>query len=475
MLTLTLSQFGKWLPADVQTPISLYLGLVGDRPGILLESAEVDGRLGRYSLIAWDFRCMFTQKNGLLNVDVLDQRLKPLADLSGLPYTDGLRQVLKRIEVQQDLGGLPAITRGLIGYLGYGVGGMLEPKLADALPPDQADLALALPGRMMLFDHLRHQCCFLSLDRDDTPAPAPVKWFQELTAPEAPEPKASPGREQYMAAVAQAKELIRDGECIQVVLSTRFSAPLSDAPFRIYRRLRQVNPSPFMFYMNLPGITLLGSSPEMMVRCDKGHLEVRPIAGTRPRGADEAEDQLLAEELLADPKERAEHVMLVDLGRNDLGRIATPGSVNVRKFMQVERFSHVMHLTSYVDAKLRDDLDAVDVLAATFPAGTVSGAPKIRAMEIIADLEKVDGEDRPRGPYAGCIGWIGLGSGPVSLDTGIAIRSMWIRDNVCHWQAGAGIVFDSDPEKEWQECNNKARVLREVVRGREGGDVFADR
>jgi anthranilate synthase component 1 len=328
---------------------------------------------------------------------------------------------------------------------------------------------------MMLFDHLRHKCCFLSLDRDDTPAPAPVKWFQELTAPEAPEPVATPGREEYMAAVSRAKELIRDGECIQIVLSTRFSAPLSDAPFRIYRRLRQANPSPFMFYMNLPGVTLLGSSPEMMVRCDRGHLEVRPIAGTRPRGADEAEDQLLAEELLADPKERAEHVMLVDLGRNDLGRIATPGSVNVRKFMQVERFSHVMHLTSYVDAKLRDGLDALDVLAATFPAGTVSGAPKIRAMEIIAELEQVDGRDRPRGPYAGCIGWIGLGSGPVSLDTGIAIRSMWIRDNVCHWQAGAGIVYDSDPEKEWQECNNKARVLREVVRGREGGDVFADR
>jgi anthranilate synthase component 1 len=475
MLTLTLTQFGKWLPADVQTPISLYLGLVGDRPGILLESAEVDGRLGRYSLIAWDFRCLFTQKEGRLAVEVLDQRLKPLADLDGQPCAEGLRQVLKRIEVRQDIEGLPDITRGLIGYLGYGVGGMLEPKLEAALPPDQADLALALPGRMMLFDHLRHKCCFLSLDRDDTPAPAPVKWFQELTAPEAPEPVATPGREEYMAAVSRAKELIRDGECIQIVLSTRFSAPLSDAPFRIYRRLRQANPSPFMFYMNLPGVTLLGSSPEMMVRCDRGHLEVRPIAGTRPRGADEAEDQLLAEELLADPKERAEHVMLVDLGRNDLGRIATPGSVNVRKFMQVERFSHVMHLTSYVDAKLRDGLDALDVLAATFPAGTVSGAPKIRAMEIIAELEQVDGRDRPRGPYAGCIGWIGLGSGPVSLDTGIAIRSMWIRDNVCHWQAGAGIVYDSDPEKEWQECNNKARVLREVVRGREGGDVFADR
>lgn len=491
MLQLTLTQFGRWLPADVQTPISLYLGLVGERPGILLESAEVDGRLGRYSLIAWDFRCVFTQREGKLSVDVLDQRLRPLAELDGMPCARGLRQALAMIDVRQhlhlqseekaDRDELPPITRSLIGYLGYGVAGMLEPRLEAVLPPEQADLAMALPGRMLLFDHLRHRCCFLSLDRDDAPAPQPVQWFQELAAPKAveAEPRTAPDREAYKAAVERARELIRDGECIQVVLSTRFSAPLTDAPFRIYRRLRQVNPSPFMFYMHLPdgkgAMTLLGSSPEMLVRCDRGHLEVRPIAGTRPRGVDEAGDQALAKELLADPKERAEHVMLVDLGRNDLGRIATPGSVNVRRFMQVERFSHVMHLTSYVDAQLREGLDALDVLAATFPAGTVSGAPKIRAMEIIAELEAEQGKARPRGPYAGCIGWLGLGRGPVSLDTGITIRSMWIRDEQVHWQAGAGIVFDSDPEKEWQECNNKARVLREVVRGREGGDVFADR
>ncbi|SKA71940.1 anthranilate synthase component 1 [Paucidesulfovibrio gracilis DSM 16080] len=492
-MRLTLTQFGQWLPADVQTPISLYLGLVGDAPGILLESAEVDGRLGRYSLMAWDFRCLFTQRQGRLAVDVLDQRLRPLAELNGMPCVEGLRRALAMIDVRQSLPkqdgspasdreDLPPITRSLIGYLGYGVAGLLEPELETALPAEDADLALALPGRMVLFDHLRHRCCFLSLDRDDKPLPKPVPSFQDIAAPRAAEaePESTPERAGYKAAVERAKELIRDGECIQVVLSTRFTAPLTDAPFRIYRRLRQANPSPFMFYMHLPDgsgedMTLLGSSPEMLVRCDRGHLEVRPIAGTRPRGADEAEDQSLAEELLADPKERAEHVMLVDLGRNDLGRIAAPGSVNVRRFMQVERFSHVMHLTSYVDAQLRDGLDALDVLAATFPAGTVSGAPKIRAMEIIADLEAEHGESRPRGPYAGCIGWLGLGAGPVSLDTGITIRSLWIRGEQIHWQAGAGIVFDSDPEKEWQECNNKARVLREVVRGREDGDVFADR
>ncbi|MGE4551838.1 MAG: anthranilate synthase component I family protein [Desulfovibrionaceae bacterium] len=475
---ITLSQYGKWLPADVQTPISLYLGLVGERPGILLESAEVDGRLGRYSLIAWDFRMRLTQRGGNLRVDTDDPRLAPLKDLESLPFMDGLREVLKRLAVAQPegLGTLPPITRGLIGAFGYGVAGMLEPKLAPVIPPDLAHVELVLPGQAVLFDHLRHSCCFLALDPDAAPRPAPMEWFTELTAPDTPDPVNTPDRETYMAAVRRAKELIGQGECIQIVLSTRFQAPVSDQPFRIYRRLRQANPSPFMFYMRFADHVMLGSSPEMMARCEDGRLEVRPIAGTRPRGATEADDLALADELLADPKERAEHVMLVDLGRNDLGRIATPGSVVVRKFMNVERFSHVMHITSYVEGRLRDGLDAVDVLAATFPAGTLSGAPKIRAMEIIADLEKTpDGETQQRGPYAGCIGWIGLDPGRVDLDTGITIRSMWIKDGVCRWQAGAGIVYDSDPEKEWQECNNKARVLLEVIRGKEGGDVFARR
>jgi anthranilate synthase component 1 len=459
----------------VQTTISLYMGLVGNKPGILLESAEVDGRWGRHSLMAWDFRLVLEPEDGRLKVTAHDERLAPLKDLDGLPYMEGVRRVLRRLTVEPDLEGLPGITRGLIGYFGYGVGGMLEPKLEAVLPPEQAEARLVLPGRVMLFDHLHHRCCFLSLDENAVLQPAPTEWFAPLTAPETGEPTATPDRETYKDAVREAKRLITEGECIQVVLSTRFSVPAADSPFRIYRRLRQVNPSPHMFYMKFDDGVLLGSSPEMMVRCDKNRLEVRPIAGTRPRGATGSEDLAMEKELLADPKERAEHVMLVDLGRNDLGRIAKPGSVTVEKFMQVERFSHVMHLTSYVEADLLPGLDAVDVLAATFPAGTVSGAPKIRAMEIIADLERRDGLPQERGPYAGCIGWIGLDQDTVCLDTGITIRSMWIRDGICHWQAGAGIVFDSDPEKEWQECNNKARVIMEVVRGKEGGDVFADR
>ena len=485
MQKITLTQHGKWLPADVQTTISLYMGLVGDQPGILLESAEVDGRLGRYSLIAFDYRLMLHPVDGKLVVDVGDDRLAPLKELEGMDYLPGLKAVLKNLTIEQKTtggnprDGLPGLTRGLYGYFGYGTAGMFERKLKDVCKPEDAEACLILPGQMVLFDHLRHSCCYLSLDEGATPRPAPVQWGADLNAPEAGAPKVHPSKEAHMATVERCKELIAEGECIQVVPSIRFSVPLSDEPFKIYRRLRQANPSPFLFYMKFPdsptmgktrNTTLLGSSPEMMARSAAGQLEVRPIAGTRWRGDTEEEDNRLEADLLADPKERAEHVMLVDLGRNDLGRISKPGTVTVEKFMNVERFSHVMHLTSYVRGELKDGLDAIDVLQATFPAGTLSGAPKIRAMEIIADVEPQE-----RGPYGGCIGWLGLDDDVVSLDTGITIRSMWIRDGQCYWQAGGGIVYDSDPEAEWNECNNKARVILEVITGKGGTDVFADR
>lgn len=468
-MKIELTQYGKWLPADTQTPISLYLGLVGDAPGILLESAEVDGRLGRYSLIAWDFRLKLSPVGGRLSVECADSRLAGLATYSGMDFLEGMRAVMKALHVnsQPEVGELPALTRGLYGTLGYGIAGMLEPKLKDRLPSDDAEVRLALPGKVVLFDHLRHSCCFLSLDKDAEPEFTPPVFGATCEPTKVGDPVAVPGREKYKQGVEKVKELIAEGECIQVVLSTRFSAPFSGNSFDLYRRLRQANPSPFMFFMKFSREEiLLGSSPEMMARCEKGRLEVRPIAGTRPRGKDAAGDRKYAEELLADPKEIAEHVMLVDLGRNDLGRIAKPGSVSVEKFKQIEYFSHVMHITSYVEADLRDDHDAIDVLQATFPAGTLSGAPKIRAMEIISEIEEV-----PRGPYGGCIGFIGLDKDSVNLDTGITIRSMWIRDGKCHWQAGAGIVYDSDPEMEWKECNNKARVLKEILQS-EGGDVF---
>jgi len=470
-MDIRLKHYGKWLPADVQTPISLYLGLVGDAPGILLESAEVDGRLGRFSLIAWDFRLSAEPVGGKLKLDIRDERLESLRELDGLDYMEGVRQLLKGIEIDQPQlkEPLPALTRSLLGYLGYSVGGMLEPKLAACMPPDKAEARLVLPGQVVLYDHLRHRCCYLSLDDNGGPTPAKLgnAGGFELTTEE---PTATPGREEYMEQVREAKRLITEGEGIQLVFSVRFATPFAGEPFGVYRRLRQANPSPFMFFMRFENETLLGSSPEMMVNCQAGRLEVRPIAGTRPRGATEVQDAAFEKELLADPKERAEHVMLVDLGRNDLGRIATAGSVEVAKFMNVERFSHVMHLTSYVEADLKDGLDAIDVLQSTFPAGTVAGAPKIWAMETIARVESL-----PRGPYAGAMGWLGLGKGKVNLGTGITIRSMWLRDGVLNWQAGAGLVYDSDPEKEWLECNNKARVIREILTSKGVGDVFADR
>ena len=262
----------------------------------------------------------------------------------------------------------------------------------------------------------------------------------------------------FKAMVEKIKAMLHQGEAIQVVPSVNFSVACEGDPFVLYRRMRRYNASPYMFFMRLGDFCFWGASPEVMVRCEKGRLQLSPIAGTRRRGRDDLEDARLAEELRSDPKEQAEHVMLVDLGRNDLGRVAQPGSVNLERCMDVERFSHVMHLTSRVTARLAPGRDALDVLAATFPAGTVSGAPKVRAMEIIRSLE-----GRARGPYAGCIGWLGLDKDSVDLDMGIAIRSMWSREGRLFWQAGGGIVHDSDAALEWKEVCNKSAIMRLVL------------
>lgn len=470
MSAITLTQEGTWLPADVQTPISLFLGLVGERPGILLESAEVDGRLGRYSLIAWDFRLRLRLKDGKLDVSARDARLASLEQYTGQGFLEGMRGIMADLRVLAPAGftDVPPITRSLVGYFGYGLAGIFEPKLAPVLPPNEAEFCLVLPGRVVLFDHVKHRCLHLSLDEGKKAKIEYANIFAPMDRPVLGKVINTPDAEGYMDAVAKAKEMIRAGECIQTVISTQFSAPFSGDPFVVYRRLRQVNPSPYMFFMRLPRITLLGSSPELLIRCRDGELTTCPIAGTRPRGASPEQDDRLAEELLADPKERAEHVMLVDLGRNDLGRMAERGTVKVEKFMAVERFSHVMHIVSYVTARLKKGLDALDVLKCAFPAGTLSGAPKVRAMEIIGELE----DHLPRGPYGGSIGWVGLDEGAVNLDTGITIRSLWIRDGMVSWQAGAGIVFDSVPETEWAECQNKARVIADVLTAKEEGDVF---
>lgn len=449
----------RHLPADMDTPISLFLDIARERDGILLESAEVDGRWGRYSVLACDMALYLICRDGKLFCRIEDKRLAGLAAFDGMNFVDGLRGVMRTLEVLPDpnAADLPPITRSLCGYLGFGMASLFHPKLAAVMRPEDAECVLCLPGTLLLFDHMYNRLAQVSLGEHRDLGRCGSFARSGADVQEKTEVLAEPSEEGFQKAVEHIREMLRMGEAIQVVPSVRFSMPFSGDPFTLYRRMRSENASPYMFFMRLPGITLFGSSPEVMVRCEGGRLLSAPIAGTRRRGSTVAEDEALAGELLADPKERAEHMMLVDLGRNDLGRLARPGTVEVEKLMMVERFSHVMHLTSRVTAELDDGLDAVDVLAATFPAGTVSGAPKIRAMEIIAETEP-----GPRGPYAGCIGWLGLDRDGVNLDTGITIRSMWVRDGRLYWQAGAGIVHDSVPALEWKEVCNKSAIMRQA-------------
>ncbi len=455
-------------PTDINTPISLYLKFIGNREGILLESAEVDGRLGRYSLLAWDFKFKLLCEHGRMRIPCCSPGFEFLKTLEGEDFISAIKSVIANIYPLPNEKGLPPITRSIIGFMGYECAVLFEEVLSNSLSSQGMDALFVFPGKQLLYDHLHHRCFYIStsgsLLGEDVPDPLRDEAIEvgEITS--------SLSKEAFVEAVSRIKEMIHGGEAIQVVLSTQFSAPFSGNPFTIYRRLRQTNPSPYMFFVNLEEICLIGSSPELMVRSRDSVVEVRPIAGTRPRGSTEEEDISLEKDLLADPKERAEHVMLVDLGRNDVGRIAAPGSVEVERFMQVERFSHVMHLTSYVQARLRSGLDGLDIIGATFPAGTVSGAPKIRAMQIIAGEEPCG-----RGPYAGAIGWIGLGEDRADVDMGIIIRSAWIKGNRIFWQAGAGIVADSHPLKEWQECHNKARVIDKILKEDGGSDAFTHR
>jgi anthranilate synthase component 1 len=447
----------------MDTPISLFLKAVGEGNGILLESAEVDGRWGRYSVLACDIVCLLACREGKLSVSVSDKFFESLRRFDGRPFIEGLRRFMEYLHIlpPSNIKNLPPITRALYGYMGFGMAGLFNAKLAPVMPVEEADCQLVLPGTVLLFDHLYNRLCRISLDAfpESAVAVPPARERERMEKHGSLGAMVSePDEEGYKDYVERIKTMLRQGEAIQVVPSVRFFAKFSGDAFALYRRLRRINASPYMFYMRFPELTLFGSSPEIMVRCKEGRLQLSPIAGTRRRGKDDMEDSLLAAELREDPKERAEHVMLVDLGRNDLGRVARPGSVNLERYMDVERFSHVMHLTSRVTARLAEGLDALDVLAATFPAGTVSGAPKVRAMEIIRELE-----GRPRGPYAGCIGWLGLDRENVNLDMGITIRSMWQHGETLFWQAGGGIVHDSNPELEWKEVCNKSAVMRMVT------------
>jgi len=479
------------LPADLETPVSVYLKLRGHGPSFLLESVERGEQVGRYSFLGSEPSLSFMVDGDdiLLRGNGRIERRR----VDGDDPLDVVREILRshRLVGHSDL---PRFTGGAVGYLGYDMVRFFEPKLQSCLgrPGRDSfsgpDAFLMFADQTVIFDHVKHRLLIVAharLDGDVQTAyseatariediVARLRRPLSLASEKPPGPSdarliSKMARHQFEEIVRQGKEYIAAGDIYQVVLSQRFQRQTSADPFTIYRALRMLNPSPYMFYLDLGDqldgdygpLRLIGSSPEMLVRLEGGIAEVRPIAGTRRRGATQEEDDALAQELLADPKERAEHVMLVDLGRNDLGRVCYYGTVHTPEFMTVERYSHVMHIVSSVKGTLRAEADAFDLLRATFPAGTVSGAPKIRAMEIIEELEGL-----PRGPYAGAVGYIGYGG---AMDTCITIRTIVMqgdgRNGVSHAyvQAGAGIVADSDPAHEHEECVNKAAALAEAI------------
>ncbi len=466
---------------DDQTPVGLFAKLAGDRPGtFLLESAENGQTWSRYSFIGVRSAAMLTDVGGQAQwVGHLPVGLPT----SGLAV-DALRDTLASLRTPR-APGLPPLTGGLVGLIGYDAVRRWE-RLPDANPDDLQlpEVAMLLVTDLAVMDHVDGSVWLVAnaVNYDNSPGRVDDAYddaVSRLDRMEADLYAAAPAsvhaipaaarrppqvNADFRASVETAKEYIRAGDAFQIVLSQRFSQPCGASPLTVYRALRMTNPSPYMYLLNIPGgqgmdspgFSVVGSSPEALVKLTGDEAMLHPIAGTRPRGSTPDEDADLVADLLADPKERAEHLMLVDLGRNDLGRVCTPGTVNVVEFMQVEQYSHVHHIVSTVVGRLAPGEGAYDLLAATFPAGTLSGAPKPRAMEIIDELEH-----SRRGLYAGCIGYFDVAG---DMDTAIAIRTAVLRDGVAHVQAGAGIVADSDPVAEDEECQNKAAaVLRALA------------
>jgi anthranilate synthase component 1 len=458
--------------ADLDTPLSAYIKLAAGRYSYLFESVQGGEKWGRYSILGLPARTVLRAFGNEVSIEQDGRIVERHAVDDALAF---VRDFQARFRVPE-IPGLPRFTGGLVGYFGYDTVRYIEPVLGVAAKPDPVggpDILLMVADAVVVFDNLAGKL-YVVVHADPTQPRAYEQAQRDLdelvgrlrdSLPLPPRFVPKEVREEdfvseftqegFEEAVEKSLEYIRAGDIMQVVLSQRLSVPYDGAPLDVYRALRTLNPSPYMYFLDLGDFHVVGSSPEILARLEDGLVTVRPIAGTRKRGRDEAEDQRLEAELLADPKERAEHLMLMDLGRNDVGRVARTGTVKVTDIMTIERYSHVMHIVSNVTGELQPGRDAIDVLRATFPAGTVSGAPKVRAMEIIDELEPVK-----RGVYSGAVGYIGWNG---NMDTAIAIRTAVIRDDHLYIQAGAGIVADSKPRSEWDETMNKARAVFRAV------------
>ena len=471
-----LSKSGNLIPvcreiaADIETPVRAYKKIESEY-SFLLESVEGGEKIARHSYLGSEPLLIFKSKGNKAQIMTKGKVRKVI----GNPFVI-LKDILKSYK-SVPLAGVRMFNGGLVGYIGYDTVRFIE-KIPDRNPDDPAlpDIQLMLTGEILAFDHIRHKILVISnvhvfsnperayklaCQRIESivkkiEGPLSLKKVElEATPSQKIKVSSNMTKSTFKQSVKKAKEYIRAGDIVQVVLSQRFETPFEGNPFNVYRALRAFNPSPYMYYLKFGKLKLIGSSPEVMVRLDKDTATVRPIAGTRPRGKKEEEDKKFEKELLACEKERAEHLMLVDLGRNDLGRVCKYGTVKVTDLMVIEKYSHVMHIVSNVIGKLRKGKDAFDLFLACFPAGTVTGAPKVRAMEIIDELEKVK-----RGPYAGAVGYFSFNG---ELNTAITIRTITVSGNKAYVQAGAGIVADSIPEKEYKETENKAKALFKAI------------
>ncbi len=469
------------IPADLETPVSAFLKVARGDYAFLLESVRGGEKWGRYTFLGSEPAMVIRARGERTDI------IRPGRGIESRSAPDAFEELCREVKrfKAPEIAGLPRFFGGAVGFLAYDIVRCFEPRIPARAHDDLGtpDLYMMFTDTVLVFDNVRQSLRIIAnvpvdefnstraayesarrkIDEMAQRLAGPVA-LPRLENPVAPSPESAITsnltREAYMANVLRAKEYIAAGDIIQVVPSQRFEAPLEVHPFNLYRSLRTINPSPYMFYLRLGDHTLVGASPEVMVRVEGRDVTLRPIAGTRRRGASEEEDLALERELLADPKERAEHVMLVDLGRNDVGRVSKIGSVHVSELMVVERYSHVMHIVSNVKGTLRDGCDAFDAFRATFPQGTVSGAPKIRAMEIIDELEPVR-----RGVYAGAVGYFSYTG---NTDTAIALRTLLVKNNRVYIQAGGGVVADSDPAAEYEESVNKARaMIRALSAGRE--------